>query len=83
MMSKRLQVVVNDEEYRALAAAARRREQPVAAFVRDALRRSLEDEAEPTPEERIAAILRFARFAGPTGDIEEVLAEIEEGRGLT
>jgi hypothetical protein len=32
--------------------------------------------AERTVEERIAAVLRFARFSGPTGDIDQILAEI-------
>lgn len=31
-------------------------------------------------ERRIAAVLRFARFAGPTGDIDQLLTEIERGR---
>ena len=34
------------------------------------------------PEQRIAAVLRFARFAGPTGDIDQLLGEIERGRAL-
>ena len=42
--------------------------------------------AHARPEEReavkrrIAAVLRFARFSGPTGDIDQLLAEIERGR---
>lgn len=73
-----------DDEYRAVARAARRRGQPIAAVVRDSLRRTLADEeAAEDPERRIAAVLRFARFSGPTGDIEQILAEIERGRGLS
>lgn len=41
------------------------------------------EEEHLTPEQRIAAVLRFARFAGPTGDIDQILAEIERGRSLT
>ena len=33
-------------------------------------------------EQRVAAVLRFARFSGPTGDIDQLLAEIERGRSL-
>ena len=51
-------------------------------LVRDSLRRTLTEETEPDPDRRIAAVLRFARFAGPTGDIEQLLQEIEQGRGL-
>jgi hypothetical protein len=81
-VSKRLQVVMPDDEYRALVATARRRGQPVARVVRESLRRSLEEESETDPDRRIAAVLRFARFAGPTGDIEHVLADIDHGRHL-
>ena len=80
-MSKRLQVMMADDEYRALARVASRRRTSVAEVVRDSLRRTVAEGAEPDPERRIAAILTFARFAGPTGDIEQVLQEIERGRG--
>lgn len=81
-MSKRLQVLLPDEEYRALADAARRQGKPIARLVRESLRHTLSDEAEMDPGRRIAAVLRFARFTGPTGDIDEILTEIERGRGL-
>jgi hypothetical protein len=81
-MSKRLQVVMPDDEYRALVRAAKRARKPIAQLVRDSLRRTLARADEVPPEERIAAVLRFARFSGPTGDIDEILAEIEAGRGL-
>ena len=82
-MSKRLQIVMPDDEYRAVASAARRRGKPVAQVVRESLRRTVAEEAEQDPDRRIAAVLRFARFAGPTGDIDQILAEIEAGRGLS
>jgi len=82
-MSKRLQVILPEEEYRALAETARRQGTTVARVVRESLRRTLAEETGPDPEERIAAVLRFARFAGPTGDIDQLLAEIERGRALT
>ena len=81
-MSKRLQVVLPDDEFRAIAAAAKRQGKPVAAIVRESLRRTVREEQEMDPDKRLAAVLRFARFSGPTGDIEEILEEIERGRGL-
>jgi hypothetical protein len=81
-MSRRLQVVLPDDEYDAVAAAARRQGKPVGRVVRESLRRALSEEPDTDPEERIAAVLRFARFNGPTGDIEDILTEIERGRGL-
>jgi len=41
---------------------------------------SVAEEQQVAPEERIAAVLRFARFIGPTGDIDQLLSEIERGR---
>lgn len=70
-----------DDEYRAVEAAARRRGEPLAQLVRESLRRTVAADIEVGPEARIAAVLRFARFSGPTGDIEEVLEHIERGRG--
>ncbi|HEY5477485.1 MAG TPA: hypothetical protein VIK11_12315 [Tepidiformaceae bacterium] len=81
-MSKRLQVLLPDDEYRAVADAAQRQGKPVARIVRESLRRTLAEETDLEPEQRIAAVLRFARFAGPTGDIAQLLDEIERGRGL-
>lgn len=83
-MSKRLQVVMPDDEYEALERSARRRRKPVAQVVRDALRRAMADEeGAEDPEQKLAAVLRFARYSGPTGDIEQLLGEIESGRGLS
>lgn len=73
---------MSNEEYQAVAKAAKRRGIPIAEVVRDSLRRTLPDDDAPPPEERIGAILQFARFAGPTGDIDQILGEIEAGRGL-
>ena len=69
-----------DDEYHAVADLARRQGKPLLRVVRDSLRRTVAEELRPPPEERVAAVLRFARFAGPTGDIDQVLSEIERGR---
>ena len=79
-MSKRLQVVLPDDEYSAIQDAAQRQGKPIARIVRDSLRRTLSEESAVDPAERIAAVLRFARFSGPTGDIDQILEEIERGR---
>ncbi len=71
-----------DEEYRAVVRASRRRKQPIAQVVRESLRRTLAEDVEDEPERRIAAVLRYARFEGPTADIEQILHEIDRGRGL-
>lgn len=72
-----------DDEYRAVERAAQRRGKPISQLVRESLRRAVGEQEEVDPERRIAAILRFARFDGPSADIDEMLADIERGRGLT
>jgi hypothetical protein len=80
-VSKRLQVVLSDEEYRAVARLARRQARPVSEVVRESLRRTMDEQGERPAEDRIASVLRFARFSGPTGDIDRILSDIERGRG--
>jgi hypothetical protein len=81
-MSRRLQVVMPADEYEALVRAARRRGQPVSQVVRESVRKAVAEQPAVDPDRRIAAVLRFARFAGPTGDVDQLLAEIEHGRAL-
>ena len=71
-----------DDEYRAATDLARRQGKSLSRIVRDSLRRAVAAEPQVAPEQRIAAVLRFARFAGPTGDIDQLLGEIERGRTL-
>ncbi len=71
-----------DDEYLAVENAATRQGKPVARIVRESIRRSLAEEVGADPEQRIAAVLRFARFSGPTGEIEQILDEIERGRNI-
>ena len=71
-----------DEEYRALATTARRRRKPISQVVRESVRRTVAEEAEVDPQERIAKLMRYMQYNGSTGDIEELLAQIEEGREL-
>jgi hypothetical protein len=79
-VSKRLQVILSDSEYRAVETAAARRGTPIASVVRESLRRYIEADFLEDPSARLASVLRFARFSGPTGDVEQLLEEIERGR---
>ena len=81
-MSKRLQFSMPEDEYQAVADLARRRGTTISAIVRESLRCTLAEGQQAAPEQRIAEVLRFARFAGPTGDIDQLLAEIGRGRSL-
>ena len=78
-MSKRLQVILKDPEYREIQRAARSRDLSVAEWVRQAL--SLVRRSEPSGSvgKKLDAIRAAARFEYPTADIDRMLAEIERG----
>ena len=78
-MSKRLQVLIEEGEYRRIQKMARRRGQTLAEWVRQALRAAGQEEPERDVERRLAAIRRAVTFNGPTCDIEQMLAETERG----
>lgn len=81
-MTKRLQVLLDDEELADIQRHARRRHQTTAAWVRDALRTA----RERAQDENRARILRVleesSRHSHPVGDIEQMLEEIERGYQL-
>lgn len=77
-MSKRLQVILDDAELREIKKIARSRHLSVAAWVREVLR-SARGRGAADPAEKLAAIRTAARQSFPTGDIDEVLAQIERG----
>lgn len=78
-MTKRLQVLFDDRELEEIQALARRRRQTTAAFVRDALRSAREAAAYPPIESKLRAVREAVAHEYPTGDIEEMLAEVERG----
>jgi hypothetical protein len=79
-MTKRLQVLFDDDELTEIQRAARRRRQTTAAWVRDALRSARQAEASyPDPEPKLRAVREALTHAYPIGDIGEVLGEIEAG----
>ena len=81
-MSTRLQVVVSEEEMTSLRQAARRTGLTVSEWARQALRRARDEQAGPTAEIRLRALERALACNHPTGDIDEMLADIERGRDL-
>lgn len=78
-MTKRLQVLLEDDELSQIQALARRRRQTTAAFVRDALRAARSAAEYPTVESKLRAIREAVEHAYPAGDIETIRAEIELG----
>lgn len=78
-MSKRLQVQMNDHEYRELQRAAKRERLSTGEWVRRAVRASIRKVSPRSAREKQAAIRLASRHSFPTGDIDEMLRDIEKG----
>jgi hypothetical protein len=81
-MAKRLQVILQDPEYREIQRAANAQHMSIAAWVRQAL--AMARRREPTGDvgKKLDAVRAAARYNYPTADIDEMLAEIEAGYGV-
>ena len=79
-MSIRLQVVMDEAELREIQRAARRQRMTVSAWVRGALRAARRAEPGGDRRRKLGAIRTAARHALPTADVDQMLAEIAQGR---
>ena len=80
-MDMYLQVSLSEEEYGDLKAIASRHGQSVDDWARDALLKARNEQSH-TVESKLKAIAEAAKHSFPSGDIEDMLAEIEAGRKL-
>lgn len=78
-MSKRLQVVLDEEEYREIQRTARRHRMSVSEWVRQALRRARRSEPAVDAGRKLEAVRAAVGHEYPTADIEQMLQEIERG----
>lgn len=78
-MSKRLQVVMSDAEYREIREAAGRRRLTVSEWVRQTLRRAREAEPASDVGPKLEAVRAAVRHEYPTADVQQMLREIEAG----
>lgn len=78
-MSKRLQVVMEDAELREIKRIARRNRMTVAEWVRKALRAARRQEPVAPADRKLQVVREAARHGYPTGDIGQILDEIEQG----
>lgn len=78
-MTKRLQVLLEDPEWREIQRAARAQRLTIAEWVRQALRAARKLQPKGDAELKLRAVRAAARHSFPTGDIEQVLEEIERG----
>ena len=80
-MSKRLQVLLDEEEYREIQGVAHRQRVTLAEWVRQALRQARGNHP-GTVEAKLRVIADASRYDFPTADIEVMLKEIEAGQRL-
>ena len=78
-MSKRLQVLLEEAEWREIQRAARAQRMTVAEWVRGALRAARRREPVGDTSKKLDVIRLAARHSFPTGDIDQMLAEVERG----
>ena len=81
-MSKRLQVLFGEEEYREIQGFAQSQKMTVAEWVRQALRKARNEHA-GSVDAKLRAIADASRHEFPTADIDVMLQEIESGRQIT
>jgi hypothetical protein len=80
-VAKRLQVILQDPEYREIQRIARSRHMSLAEWVRQALQLACRREPVGETGKKLDVIRAAAKHAYPTADIDVMLTEIEKGYG--
>jgi len=78
-MSKRLQVLLDEEEYLKVEELARNDRMTLSEWVRRALRRAGQQEPSVEAGRKLEAVRAAVRYEYPTADIEQMIREIEQG----
>jgi hypothetical protein len=78
-MAKRLQVIMQDPEYRDIQRAARLRHLTIAEWVRQALAQTRKSELSREVVARLEVVRAATRMDFPTADIDRMLEEIGQG----
>lgn len=78
-MAKRLQVILQDREYKEIQRAARARRMSLAEWVRQALNLARRREPLTDVEKKLAVIREAVKYSFPAPKIEAMLEEIERG----
>jgi hypothetical protein len=81
-MAKRLQVILQDPEYREIQRLARARRLSIAEWVRQALAAARRREPLGDAGKKLDIFRAAARHTYPTADIDRMLSEIEIGYGV-
>lgn len=80
-MAKRLQVILNDPQYRDIKRIARSRQMSIAEWVRQALDLARRQEPVGGIGKKLEVIRAAAQHDYPVADIDVILEEIEKGYG--
>ena len=75
-----MQVLFPDDEYKQVLRTTRKLGVSVADWIRELVSRGLREGQPISSSDRLARLLQYAKYKGPTGDIEDVLLQIETGR---
>ena len=78
-MSKRLQVLLPDQEMVEIQRYARREKITVGEWVRRVLREARQQKPSSDPEAKLKALRRCVELSFPTAEIEQINREIERG----
>jgi predicted ATPase len=78
-MSKRLQVLFDEQEFSEIQEIARRHRMTVAEWVRQTLRLARQQEPLRASARKLEVLRTAAQHSFPSGDIEQILEEIERG----
>jgi hypothetical protein len=78
-MSKRLQVLLPDQEMSEIQRVAKREHLTVGEWVRRTLRDARAGRPAVGPETKLKAVRRAANYSFPTADVQQMLREIERG----
>jgi hypothetical protein len=80
-MSKRLQVLFDESDFGRLKDAARAEGMTLSEWVRQTLRRELRARPGASADRKLETVRAASRHHFPTADIDQMLAEIEQGYG--
>ncbi len=78
-MSKRLQVLLPDQEMTDIQRLAKRDRLTVGEWVRRVLRQARASRPVIEPEAKLRAVRHAVKYSFPTAEVEQMLGEIERG----
>ena len=78
-MSRRIQVLLDEQDYREIQGIAGRQRVTLSEWVRQALRKAIVDH-QGTADAKLRAIIDASRHRFPTADVDVMLREIQDGQ---